>query len=168
MSNLQAEITTYQAMKERLLAEFPELADDDRTLHDTLDGECSLTDAIIAIVRSAEFDRSLVAALSIRMEELKQRQERLERRIESKRAIVADAMEKVVIRKLECAECTISLRHLADKVIVTDEAQIPDEYKVTPPPKVSLSAIKAAMAEGKEIPGAVKSNGGVGLTIRRA
>lgn len=168
MTNLQAELSTYQAMKERLLAEFPELAEDEHTLHDTLEGECSLHEALAAVIRSAEEDRSFVAALSIRMEELKQRQERLERRIESKRAIVADAMEKADVRKLECAECTISLRRLPDKVIVTDESQIPAEYMVQPPPKVSLSAIKAAMADGKEVPGAVKSNGGVGLTIRRA
>lgn len=171
MTNIAAALADHLALKERLLAEFPELAEDERTLLDTLDGISRLDEAIIAVIRSAEEDRTLVAALAIRIEELEERKARLEKRIERKREIAAEAMERGGLKKLTAPDFTLSLSAGAPKVIITDEGQIPAHLMVTPEPpapKPDRRAIAGLLKSGVDVPGCVLSNPQPHLTVRRA
>jgi len=60
------------------------------------------------------------------------------------------------------------LRDPAPRVIVTDESALPAEYLEQPPPRPNLTAIRAAIRAGTNVPGAVLSNGGEPALCYRA
>jgi hypothetical protein len=153
-------------IKANLLATFPDLAEDEQALMDTLEGLTDFNEVAEIIISSALNDEALAAALKARQADMAERCGRLEARSKAKRAAVAQAMEVVGIKKIEAPECTISLRNVTSKLVVTDEGQIPNDYWRE---KVVRSVDKDALKEAlktKTIPGAQMSNGGVGLTVR--
>lgn len=157
-------------LKEQLLARFPDLAEDEQALLDTLDGESDLKELLVQVMRSTEDDAILIAGIKERMAELKERSERLARRVESKREAVCLTMDKASIGKIEAPEFTLSLRRSPPSVVITDETLIPANYKRTPePPKPEpdKKLIAEALKANKEIPGAMLSNGDIGLTVRK-
>ena len=60
------------------------------------------------------------------------------------------------------------LRDPAPRVIVTDESALPAEYLEQPPPRPNLTAIRAALRAGTDVPGAVLSNSGEPALCYRA
>lgn len=157
-------------LKEQLLVQFPDLAEDERALLDTLDGESKLDDMLAEVMRSSEDDAMLVAGIKERMTELNERKARLERRVEAKREIVCRTMDKANLQKIERPDFTLSLRKSPPAVLITDEKLIPDDYLIhpePPAPKPDKAGIAVALKGGKEVPGATLSNGNVGLQIRK-
>lgn len=153
-------------IKERLLAEFPDLAEDEAALFDTLDGLTEFNEIAVALIQSAEDDAAFADALGVRMADMQIRRDRFKKRHDAKRAAVAQAMETVGVKKIEAPECTLSLRAVPPKVVVIDEAQIPDAYwREKTVRSVDRDALKNAL-KTETIPGAQMSNGGVGLTVR--
>jgi len=82
-SPLSLETTKHQLLRQRLLSEYPET--DDETLQDTLEGITVLHEMVAAVIRSALVDEALQAGLRTRLEEMRRRQERLEKRSAKKR-----------------------------------------------------------------------------------
>jgi seryl-tRNA synthetase len=167
--NLHAALAEHRDLKAELLAAYPELVADETTLNDTLDGISSLDEAIAAVIRSAEEDRALCEALSARMDDMKARLERLKARVERKREAVADIMEQAGKRKVVADDLTITLSNRPAKVVVNDEAQIPDEFLTVPPlpdPKPDKRAILAALKEGRAVAGCSLSNARPTVTVR--
>ena len=72
---LKLETVKHQALKERLLGNWPEC--DEETLRDTLEGITSLHEMIAAVIRSALVDEALQAGLRTRIEDMRQRLSRL-------------------------------------------------------------------------------------------
>ena len=157
-------LTEYQYLRERLLAEFPEV--DENTLRDTLEGLSTLPEALTAVVRSYLDDLSLGAALGTRIEDMKKRLSRIEHRADKKRALVTNIMEQADIRKLAEADFTASLRPSSPAVVVTDEGRIPATFWKPQPPKLDRQGISGALKAGKVVPGAVLSNPEMVLSVR--
>ncbi len=68
-------------------------------------------------------------------------------------------------QRLDDEAATLSIRDVAPKAVVTDEAAVPDEYcRIVRKP--DMAAIKAGLDTGP-IDGVSLDNGGVSLTIRR-
>lgn len=161
-------VNDWSRMRERLLLQYPDLADDFETLNDTLEGISDLPDLLIAVMRQADEAEMLITGIKSRIEELKARKDRLERRVEAIKGAVCHAMQQANLPKIEAADFTVSTRRIPPAVVVIDEEQIPISYmeeKVTRTP--DKAAIKAWFEAGETVPGCAISNGGVGLTVRR-
>jgi hypothetical protein len=150
-----------------LIAEYPELADDEELRADTLEGEVGLNDFIGRIIRRMQDRRIFVEGVDAVMEEYTARRERAMREIEAHRALILKLMLAADLAKIELPEATVSTRKIAPAVVIDDESALPPNAiteKVTRSP--NKAAIKAFIEAGNTVPGARLSNGGVGLTVR--
>lgn len=158
----------HATLKDRLLAQYPELAEDEQSLFDTLDGLTELQPALIAVLRSRDDDLMLVEGIKARVAELGERLRRIEERADNKRAFVTDIMDQSGLKKIEAPDFTVTLGKKAASVIVTDEAQIPADYfKEKTIRTLDKTLIKQALQDNFPVPGANLSNGGVQLTVRK-
>ena len=144
------------------LRELNELADSDdfpaEALRDTLDaleGDYQVKARNIGLLTrnieaSAEMIREAAKAMLSRAD-------RLEKRSESIKAYLLYNCQAAGITRIECPEFVIAVRKNPPAVIVDDESQIPSTFYVPPPPpvpKLDKAAIKRAIQNGVEVPGA--------------
>ena len=123
---LSFHVREFQQLRERLLAELPDI--DQQTLADTLEGITDLREMLAEVIRSALDDEALAAGLSTRLSDMKARIERFETSAKRKRELALKAMNEAEIPKLLVADFTASLRHGAPTVEVVEEAKIPAAY----------------------------------------
>ena len=153
----------YRRYREALLDEYPDI--DETTLADTIEGISMLPEIIATLVRSAQDDKTLADALKARIADMQERKGRFERRADKRMDMVLALMEAAGMRKHEEPDFTVSLRSNPPKVIVADEAEIPDQYcRISRLP--NLNDIRAALKDNIVIPGVSLSNGGLGLQLR--
>jgi Siphovirus Gp157 len=161
---LKLETVKHQALKQRLLAEWPDC--DEETLRDTLEGITDLHEMIAAIIRSALVDEAFHAGLRFRLDDMKERLSRLELRATKKRQLALEAMNEVGLTKLEQPDFTASARPGAPALTVIAEDRIPEAYWLPQPPKLDRQAILGELKRGIEIPGAQMSNAKPVLSVR--
>jgi len=150
---------------EALIAEYPELADDEQLRADMLEGETSIDDVLTRIVRREREAQAFAGGIKSEMDDLASRLVRYERRGQAMRALAKRVLEAASLTKKELPIATLSIRNGQPKVIITDESAVPDAYcKVTRTP--DKTRIKEAIAAGEAVPGAVLSNGEPTLTVR--
>ncbi len=157
----------WSSAKATLLALYPELAEDDPALIDSLEGETNVTEAIAKVIRSAEDDRAMAAALNIRMAEMGERAARIEARIERKREIAAKAMDQCGLKRVDAPDFTAALAPAAARVVIVDETALSSFYLIIPAPKPDKKRIAEALKRGHQVPGATLSNSPPHLTVRR-
>jgi len=162
--NLILSLGEYQYLRERLQADFPETDED--TLRDTLEGLSTLPEALAAVVRSYLDDITVTAALGVRISDMQERLDRIERRAEKKRDLVLSVMERADIRKLTEPDFTASLRAVPPSVLIVDEHEIPRDYWKPQPPRLDRQALGAALKSGATVPGAVLGNSQSTLAVR--
>jgi hypothetical protein len=119
---LSAEIPKYEVLRQRILADYPNL--DEETLADTLEGITDLHEMIAAIIRSALVDEALQAGLRTRLDEMRARLGRLAERGLKKR------LNEVGLKKLVQPDFTASSRSGFPGLVVTSEQAIPSDYWV--------------------------------------
>lgn len=165
MLNAAALVEECRRQRESLLAAFPELADDETALADTLEGITSITDTIAGYIRSALDDDALADALATRIKDMGERKGRLSARAERRRAIALSLMRAADIKRVERDDFTVGVGWAQRAVVVTDETLLTDDYVRTTrePNKV---AIKNAIGAGKTVPGAMLNNGHPTLSVR--
>ena len=161
---LKGELIRYQATKERLLANWPEI--DCETLDDTLEGITDLHEMIAAVIRSALVDEALHAGLRFRLDDMKERLSRLELRASKKRQLALEAMTEVGLIKLEQPDFTASARAGSPALVVVAEDRVPEAYWLPQPPKLDRQAILGELKRGIDIPGAQMSNPKPVLSVR--
>jgi len=161
---INSEITHFAELRRRLIEADPEI--DNRTLLDTLEGATDLHEAIAEVVRSALEDKALAQALRSRLEDMRQRLGRIEIAAEKKREAALNAMEQAEMMKLTAPDFTVSIRVNPPSVVVTSEADIPQEFWLPQPPKLNKKSLLEAINDGRAVPGAVLSNSKISLAIR--
>ena len=161
---LQPEVQRYVLLRQRLIETFPRI--DDETLHDTLEGITTLEELIAETVRSALVDEFFKAGLTKRLEDMRERASRLEQRAAKKRQWALEAMSEAGLRKLEQADFTASIRKGTPALIVEAEGEIPPDYWVPQPPRLSRQAVLRDLKQGTEIPGVYLSNAKPNLSVR--
>ena len=161
---LKVEAIRHQRIKERLLSEYPEI--DTYTLRDTLEGITDLHEMIAAIIRSALVDEALQAGLRTRIEDMRQRLNRLAERGLKKRQLAIEAMSEAGLMKLEQPDFTASARLGAPPLVVTSEQSVPEAYWVPQPPKLDRQTLTSDLRHGDEVPGACLGNPTSILTVR--
>ncbi len=161
---LRGEAARYTWLREELLRVHGDVDED--TLTDTLEGLSTLPEMLSAATRAVLDDQALCEALKGRLGDLKGRLDRLETRIQATRALLAEAMEEAGVTKLAEADFTLSLRTGPPPLMVIDEDAIPEAYWASQPPKLERGALKKALGDGKDIPGAVLGNGAPSISVR--
>jgi hypothetical protein len=157
------------AMLEReiqsLIAAYPELADDEELRASMVEGSTEAFDVLARCVANEAEAKAMSTALAARMDDLKIRVSRFEKRREAMRDLIFRVMSAADLRKAELPEATLSIRPGTAKVIVSNEDDLPDDFfRVTR--SVDKAAIRDALKAGKFVPGAEMSNGEDTLSIR--
>lgn len=163
MSHLDATRVTIEI--ERLLAEYPELAEDEALRADMIDGSTDAFAVLSEIVATMRAAATMREAIADRVKTLRERSSRYDRREEAMRSLAQRIMEAADIRKAELPEATLSIRAVPPSLVITDESALPEwAWRVKrEPDKV---AIKDRMKAGEFVPGAELSNGGATLSVR--
>jgi len=161
---LRAEAHRYIWLREELLRVHGDVDED--TLVDTLEGLSTLPEMLSVAVRAVLDDQALCEALKQRLNDLKHRLDRLETRIQATRMLVAEAMDEAGVKKIMEADFTLSLRTGVPPLQIIDEDAIPDRYWTPQPPRLERGDLKRALADGKDIPGAVLGEGVPSITVR--
>ncbi len=148
-----------------LLADYPQLADDQELLKDTLEGNTRFNELMERFLGEMRENETLAEAVSERIGRLRERQTRLTHRAQFFRALMHRLMDFAGIKALNLPEAKISVVNSPDKVIITDESAIPDAFmRVTKEP--NKTAIKNALKNGSNVTGATLSNGGTTIQVR--
>lgn len=156
-----------EAMKV-LRAQISDMADGDEDfIRDTLEGETDLEGLVRTLLASIGEDEAHEAGLKAYLDEMKARKDRFAKRADTKRALIANALEIAGQNKIETDVATVTLSASKPKAIITEEGDIPSDYWKPQAPKLDLTALSAALRDGAEIPGATLSNGGSTITIRK-
>lgn len=162
--NTASLVAEYQRVRESLLATFPELAEDDETLADTIDGETGLLDAIADLIRYAREDEAVEEALDKIIAEMRERKARIGQRAVKRREGALALMQAAGIAKLERPDFTATVAAGRPKVVITDEAVLPQamfRIKREPDKALIMASLKAGPVEG-----AALSNAEPVLTVR--
>lgn len=148
-----------------LRLEFPQLNDDEELLADTVEGETDLHSVLDRLLSQVREHDALGEAIAARVAKLRERQTRMTMRMNFYRSLIQRLMEASGVRSVNLVEGKISVVNSPEKVIITDEAAIPDEFmRVKKEP--DKTAIKRALNNGNHVSGASLSNGGTTITIR--
>ncbi len=130
---------------------------DEQTITDTLEG--ALGDLEVKATNVAAIARNFgSAAAQIREAErqLAARRQFYEKREARLVAYIEQNMKKATITKIESPWFNLTIKKNPVAVLIQDANMIPDEYMRIPPvpaPEPDKVAIKAALQEGKEVPG---------------
>lgn len=148
-----------------LLAEYPQLSDDEDLLKDTLEGNTRFNEVMERFLNAVRENETLAEAVSQRIGKLRERQTRLTHRAHFYRSLMHRLMDWAGIRSVALPEAKISVINSPEKVIVTDESAIPDAFmRISKEP--NKTAIKNALKSGSIVPGVTLSNGGTTISVR--
>jgi hypothetical protein len=162
--SLRSELTNYLILASELKTQFADI--DQETLSDTLEGASGLPEAIAAVVRSSLDDAALIEALKGRLEDLELRLGRFKDRYEKKRALARWAMQEAGLDKVVAEDFSVGLRKGAEKLDVSDEAQIPADYFMPQPAKLDRKAVLDALKSGNTVSGAGLVVGETSIQVR--
>lgn len=141
-------------------------AGDGALLLDSIAGETALLEAIDGLLLTIAEATGLAQGAQAAAQGLSARAARLERRAETARSVIEQALMIAELDKLERPAATLSLVRRPVKLEVEDEAAIPAAFWAAGEPKLDRKALLAALKAGRAVPGACLSNGAPSLTIR--
>lgn len=130
---------------------------DAATIADTIEAS-GITDDIATKAQSIEYlaleAGRYLPMIDAEIERLKKLKVSRERVVSSLRAYLLRNMQHAGIEKISCPLFTFSIRANPPAVDAFDPLSIPAEYFKAPPPVIDKTAIKKAITEGVEVPGA--------------
>ncbi len=137
---------------------------DDPDYAELLGNETDVLERLRRILRAATRTEAHSEALAGIIKDNRERKARLDSKAERLRGVVLQAMAELGLKKLEGPDLTATVGAGKPKVVITDEAALPDDacvFKREP----SKAAIAAALAEGP-VSGAEWGNPQPILTVR--
>ena len=144
----------YRAMADTLA----DLNIDEQTLVDTLEAEGgALTDKaqnVAYVIRNLEATADAINEVAAAMGV---RRKAIENRAAGLRRYLLAGMQMAGITKIECPHFVIAVKRNPEACEIFDEAQIPAEFIVAPPPppaQPNKDAIRLALQAGEDVPGA--------------
>src|SRR6185437_5701204 len=141
--------------------------EDEQTICDAIEGQTNFNEAVLAMAEKAKEYEGYAETCANRIGEIKARKERFEHTVEKIRHAIGAAMMDLGIKSIPGATLTVSARHGAPGVLISNEELLPDWawlYSVVR--KQDTAAIKEAVLMGQTVPGAVKTNGIPIVTLR--
>jgi hypothetical protein len=162
---IDLDVKQVEYLMRNLMAEVPELAEDEALRLDTLEGNTEGVEVLRKIVVAMAEADAMASGLQATIEQLTERQDRFARKVNGYRSLIQRIMQAADVSKVPLPEATLSMRPGVAKVIITDEDAIPAEFKVTKT-EVSRSLLKEALRDGVTVDGAFLSNGEPSLSVR--
>jgi len=162
------DITQVEREIEALLAEYPELSEDETLRADMLEGETdayALLGRIVNRIREAE---TMEAAIAQRVADLEARKSREAARNQAMRSLAFRIMRAAKLPKAVLPEATLSIRVTPPKVDIADLTMLIEQAPHLTRTRIEpdKTAIKEALQAGAEVPGARLSNGVETLSVR--
>lgn len=143
------------------------IGDDEEMAAVAVEGETDLIEAISAgVARIAELEAHSMT-IDYQLQSLKLRQSRFDAQAERIKAAIHVAMGQAELRRLELPQATLSVRAVAPKAEITDEALVPSRFWKAQDPKLDKAALLKALKDNEDVPGAALSNGGETISIKR-
>lgn len=180
---LAKEINAAEALRKGLEG----MTDDKEVIADTMEGATNLHEMMHQVLVTMIDDKSIVDGCAEQIKRLGERKKRAAATIESKRALITQALLMAGKDKLPTPTGTPSLTEVKPGLVVTNEADIPSKFFKTPDPVLDRTALLEAINGRNEeiavatrlkdanpddqitipepIPGATLDNGGVSLRI---
>lgn len=125
-----------------------------------------VADVLRRLVQASLQAKADAAAAKQRITDLQMRRERFVRQEDAYRATVAAVMEALNLTSFRDPEFTLSLRAGQPKVLITDAGKIPPQLiEVSVIRTPDKAAIRTALDNGEDVPGASLSNGSTILTV---
>jgi len=154
-----------QAAVAALLADFPELAEDERLRADVVEGETAFNDVLRCLAIEAKTAKGYQKGLAETIDGLESRKARLSEREKKIRNTIMLLMDVANLRKVPLPEGGLTITRKAARALPPDDVNIlPDEFcRIRREP--NMTAINAALAEGRHVPGVIMSNGSDVLRI---
>ncbi|MGY2995488.1 siphovirus Gp157 family protein [Mesorhizobium sp. URHB0026] len=149
----------------KLIASNPELEEDESLRSDMIDGETNATRIIERALAEQQGAEMMVGAVKAREIDLAARRGRYERKSEAMRSLIKSIMRAAKLDKITLTEASLSLTKARQTVGIEDLDQLPQGYFKTTR-QADKAAIKSALEQGEQIPGAFLVTGDMGLTIR--
>jgi hypothetical protein len=141
---------------------------DEDFIRDVIEGETDLREIIAALVADDAADDAMIGGIKAMLTKLKARADRVEARIEYRRALIASGLDIAGLPKLETPAGTVRIKPVGPKAVITDESAIPARFWKPSDPKLDRTALNIALKEGQTVPGASLNNGSSTLEIRRS
>lgn len=149
----------FRAMVDHLM----ETQDDAQAIADTIEAEeyplQIKAQNVAYAIRNLE---ASAAAIKQAEQEMAERRKRIEKRAEAIRDYLQNCMELAGVSKIDCPHFALSIAKNPPSVEIYEAALIPAGYMKTPeppPPAPDKNAIKAAIKDGIEVPGARLTHG---------
>lgn len=159
------------SLKQRLLAECPDLEEDPKLWLDTLDGQTDAVDTIRSLIRASIDADVLAEATRKREAEIAARAERAERRKQAFRAAAVTLMGLAGIAKLPEPDFTARVQAGQTSLGQIDLDALPPEFvdvEVTVTRKPLKDRLLADLKAGQTIPGAQLRQGSPFLVVKRS
>jgi hypothetical protein len=167
MADIDYRLHTATQSADVLKEQLREIAGDDvDVIRDTLEGEIDLRGLIALAAEQNGLDAASVSGLDEFIDKLQDRKGRIVKRIGMRRAAILAAMQSGEIKTLETPAGTITRKAVPPSVLIVDEAAIPAEFWKPSDPKLDKKAVGEALKAGREVAGAMMSNGGETLQVR--
>jgi len=139
---------------------------DEQLLLDSLEGETDFHRFLTAVVRRICEAEACADGIGDLIREVKERQQRFEQRGDAMRSLAFKVMQTAAVRKVELPQATLSIRAGQPRVIITDEAALPENcIRIKREPDKVL--IKELISQGVPISGAELSNAEPVLAVRK-
>lgn len=135
-------------------------------MNDFIEGETHAYEMLDMIWQEIEERNILITGLKDHINNASSRKARLEGGVDKLRAVMSFVMKRAEQKKIVRPLYTISLRDVAEKLIIEEESEIPTPYYKQPDPVLDKKKLTADLKEGHEIPGAFLSEKGFSVTIR--
>lgn len=142
------------------------VGDDLDAIRDTIEGEIDLNELISAAAEQNVIDAAQITGVEELISKLRDRKDRIEKRIAMRRVAILTAMQSGEIDKLVTPAGTISRKDVPRSAIIPEESAIPADYWKPQEPKLDKKAVLEALKAGTVVPGAQLSNGGETIQIR--
>jgi hypothetical protein len=137
---------------------------EDEHYSELMASETDIQNRLLRILRVARLTEAHSTALKQLETDMRVRRDRLDNKAVRLRGIVLQAMSDLGLKRLEGPDLTVTAAAGRPKVIVTEEAKIPERFWVTSR-ALDKKALAAALKD-EAVDGAELSNGGDTLTIR--
>jgi hypothetical protein len=164
--NLKIEADHLRIEIEFLLAQYPDLRDDEDLRADMLEGETQITKILTALHRYREDSKKLANGSQEQLDALIARKKRLTLRVEFLRKLMQSILFAADIRKIELPECTLSIRNNPQQVLgEADVDELPEDLiRIKREP--DRQKIREALLQGRHVPGCILNNAPPSLNVK--
>lgn len=130
----------------------------------------TLAERVQSLLDDRDDALALAASIDERMKQMRERKERLKDTADSLLRQIANALEAEGMPSLRLPEATVSLKQVPPSVEITDEDAVPPSYwRVKPETReLDKKALLEDLKQGVIVDGAMLSNGGTTVQIRRS